>query len=123
YGWMILLPSDAGTMNAPPLMLVPTAAVVMLVTWQMLQPIWLNRFDPATASAVPASAASRGGALVERMKFAKTAMSLSTSSGSGTLSNAATELPSDVFSVGCRRLVTPISFRYASAENESRLAC
>ena len=89
----------------------------------MLQPIELNRFDPATASAVPASAASRGGALVERMKLANTSMSLSASSGSGTVSNAATELPSDVFSVGCRRLVTPISFRYASAENESRLAC
>ncbi len=33
------------------------------------------------------------------------------SSGSVTMSYAVTELPSDVFSVGKRRLVIPISFR------------
>ena len=32
YGWMILLPSAAGTINAPPLIDVPTAAVVMFGT-------------------------------------------------------------------------------------------
>ena len=42
---------------------------------------------------------------------------------SDTVSNAATELPIDVFSVSSSRLVIPISFRYASAANDSRLAC
>ena len=65
-----------------------------------------------------ASAASRGGALVERMKRAKASTSgpngfaaVAASSGSGTVSKAATELPFEVFSVGCSGLVMPISFR------------
>src|SRR5262249_9209920 len=134
-GWMILLPSSAGTVNAPPLITVPAAAVVMSRVWQMLQPIVVNRFEPATASAVPASAASRGGALVARMNAVNASMSPSLSSPqifvgsavhgvlSGTVSNAATELPSDVFSVRLKRFVIPISFRYASLENDRRLAC
>ena len=120
---MTLLPSASGTVNAPPLITVPTAAVVMFGTWQMPQPIALNRFDPATASPVPASTVFRGGALVERMKLANTSMSFVVSSGSGVWSNTARDRPSDEFSVGWKRLVMPISFRYASAENESRLAC
>ena len=75
YGWMILLPSAAPTVSAPPLITVPTAAVVIERVWQMLQPIALNRFDPATAFAVAARAASRGGAFVARMNAAKASMS------------------------------------------------
>src|SRR5262252_9206193 len=130
---MILLPSAAGTVNAPPLMTVPGAAVVIDATWQVVQPIESNEFAPAFASAVAASAASRGGAFVERMKAANSSMSPSLSSPqvpdefthgvlSGTLSNAATELPIDVFSVLTSRLVIPISFKYASPANDSRLA-
>ena len=60
----------------------------------------------------------RGGALVERMKRVKASTSgpngcadVAASSGSATVSNAATELPFDVFSVGKSGLVIPISFR------------
>src|SRR5437868_14649724 len=104
----------------------------------MLQPMELNRLEPATASPVPASAGSRGGALVARMKLANAKISSSASSPqvpagglaqgvlSGARSNAVpkpTNLPSDVFSTRLNLLVIPISFRYASDENETRLAC
>ena len=55
----------------------------------------------------PRAAVSRGGAFVARMKSANCSMSLSVSSGSATVSNAATELPFDVFSVGWRALGDP----------------
>src|ERR1700704_1940045 len=99
----------------------------------MLQPIALNKLAPARASAVAASTASRGGTLVARMNRANDTMSSSGSSPqmapepsahtvvSDTVSYAATELPIDVFSVSSSRLVIPISFRYASAENDNRL--
>ena len=90
----------------------------MLGVWQLLQPIETNRFEPAMASEVAASAVSRGGTLVERMKRVKAstsgplgALAVAASSGSGTVSNAATELPIEVFSVGCSGLVMPISLR------------
>src|SRR6185295_2379768 len=115
---MILSPRAAVTMNLPLLNEVPTGAVVIDVRWQCEQPIEMNRFEPAMASAVAASAVSRGGALVARMKRAKNSTSgpnglagVGASSGSGTASNAATELPIEVFSVGCNGLVIPISFR------------
>src|SRR5262245_30227716 len=135
---MILLPSAAPTVSAPPLMTVPTAAVVIDRVWQMLQPIWSNRADPACASAVAASAASRAGTFVERMNAANALMSSSVSSPhvvfgmvaqgwlSATGSNPLpkpTNRPSDVFSTRLNRLVTPVSFRYASDEKDSRLAC
>src|SRR5439155_10431943 len=85
YGWMILLPSAAGTVKAPPLITVPTADVVIEGVWQIVQPMLLKRLEPATASDVPASAASRGGALVDRMKSANVAMSSSPSSPQLTL--------------------------------------
>src|SRR5260221_13986275 len=80
YGWMILLPSAAGTVSAPPLITVPAAAVVIDAVWQTLQPIEVNRLDPATALAVAASAVSRGGTFVARMNVAKAVMSSSLSS-------------------------------------------
>src|SRR5205823_13853632 len=80
YGWMILLPRAASTVSAPPLMTVPTEEVVIDVTWQMLQPMLLNRLDPAMASAVAARAVSRGGAFVARMNSANATMSSSGSS-------------------------------------------
>src|SRR3989441_9218484 len=101
----------------------------------MLQPMLLKRLDPAIASAVPASAVSRGGALVARMKFANATMSSVPSSPqltpgfdahgwlSGTVSNAATEFPIEVFSTRLNLLVIPTSFRYASDEKDNRLAC
>src|SRR5262245_51080777 len=118
---MILSPRAAVTVKLPapePLNTVPTGAVVIDVRWQLEQPIEMNRLEPAMASEVAASAVSRGGALVERMKRAKASTSgpkgadgVAASSGSGTVSNAATELPSEVFSVGCNGLVIPISLR------------
>ena len=63
---MILLPSAAGTMNWPPLNEVPAGAVVIEVTWQMLQPMLVNSCAPATASDVAASTVSRGGTFNER---------------------------------------------------------
>src|SRR5262249_35125752 len=119
---MILLPSSAGTVKAPPLITVPTDAVVIDGVWQMLQPIALNSFEPATASG-ELWLASRGGTFVARMNAANCSTSSSWSWGSGTVSNAATDLPSDVFSVPTSLLVMPISFRYASPENDTRLAC
>src|SRR6266496_3515850 len=129
---MILLPRAAGTLNAPPLILVPAGAVVIERTWQMAQPIWLNRFEPATMSELgvpfePSSAPGpRGGAFVARMNLAKATMSSSGSSPqftlgllahgalSGTGSNPEpkpTKRPLDVFSVRLKRLVMPCSFR------------
>src|SRR3954470_24087697 len=77
---MILLPRVAGTVNSPPLIIVPAGAVVIEVTWQMLQPTALKRDAPACASAVAARAVSRGGAFDERMISAKAVMSSSASS-------------------------------------------
>ena len=39
---MILLPSSGGTVKAPPLIRVPGGTVVIDVTWQIAQPIWLK---------------------------------------------------------------------------------
>src|SRR5205085_7134 len=134
-GCMFLLPRAAGTVNAPPLIKVPAAAVVIVRTWQMEQPTWSKSCEPVMASEVLATALSRGGALDERMKAAKALMSSSGSSPQLTLallaqgwlsetwSKAATERPSEVFSVRLKRLVMPCSLRYASEEKESRLAC
>src|SRR4051794_17072786 len=123
---MILLPRAAGTVNAPPLMIVPAGAVVIEVTWQMLQPTALKRDAPVCASDVAARAASRGGAFDERMNSAKAAMSLSGSSPqvalgilaqgvlSGTVSKPEpkpTKRPKLVFSVRLKRLVMPCSLR------------
>src|SRR6185369_3785467 len=126
---MILLPRAAGTVNWLPLIRVPAGAVVIERTWQIAQPILLNRFEPATMSELgapfePSSAPGpRGGALVARMNLANATMSSSGSSPqftagllsqgwlSGTGSNAATEFPSQVFSVRLNRLVIPCSLR------------
>jgi hypothetical protein len=51
------------------------------------------------------------GALVARMKRAKACTSAPSSSGSITVSKAATEVPLEVFSVGWSGLVMPISLR------------
>src|SRR3954453_4991375 len=113
---MILSPRAAGTVNLPPLITVPTGAVGIVGVWQVAQPIETKRFEPAMASDVAARAVSRGGTLVERMKRTKASTSgplglatVPASSGSGTVSNAATEFPIEVFSVGCSGLVMPIS--------------
>src|SRR5947208_15855110 len=114
---MVMFPRAAGTVNLPPLTTVPAGAVVIEVTWQMLQPTELKSEAPATASEVAASAVSRGGTLVERMKRVKASTSVplgncavAASSGSGTVSNAATEAPFEVFSVGWSGLVMHIAF-------------
>src|SRR6185295_17342610 len=118
YGWMILSPSAGGMVNLPPLTIVPVGAVVIEVRWQFEQPMLVNRLEPVIASGVAAATASREGALVARMKRAKSSTSspkgnpaLGGSSGSGTVSNAATETPLLVFSAGWSGLVMPISFR------------
>src|SRR5436305_12394088 len=101
----------------------------------MLQPTWSKSCEPGSFESTGTRLRSRGGALVERMKAAKALMSSSPSSPqltlallahgwlSGTGSNAATELPIEVFSTRLKRLVMPCSLRYASEEKESRLAC
>src|SRR4051812_38140439 len=113
---MILSPRAAGMVYLPPLTTVPAGAVVIDAVWQLAQPIETKRFEPAIASDVAASAVSRGGTLGERMKRTKASTSVrlgletvAASSGSGTVSNAATELPIVVFSVGWSGLVMPIS--------------
>src|SRR5207244_2685428 len=103
-GLMILLPSAAGTVNCPPFITVPVGAVVIEVTWQMLQPTELNNAAPVCASAVAARAVSRDGAFVALINLAKWSMSSNPSgpkgsSGSGTVSQIG------VTSVGFRRLV------------------
>jgi hypothetical protein len=45
---MILFASAAGTVNAPPLILVPSGAVVIEGTWQIAQPTLANTASPAT---------------------------------------------------------------------------
>src|SRR6185295_14074178 len=115
---MILLPRDDGTVKAPPLINVPGGEVVKLRVWQTAHPTELKRLEPATVSESggplePSSApAPRGGALVALMKVAnKATSSFPSSSGSGTVSNAATDAPFEVFSVGRKELVIPISLR------------
>jgi hypothetical protein len=95
-----LVAQGGGHDEGAPLMAVPAGAVTMLRTWHVLQPIWLNRMSPCWASNVAARAVSREGALVARMKRAKACTSAPSSSGSITVSNAATEFPLEVFSVG-----------------------
>ena len=115
----------------------------MAGTWQMLQlkpgpfGIWEKSCRPAAMSAakrwsccIPASC---GGAFVARMKVAKVTMSFSGSSPqltvssssqacwSDTVSKDVTGRPSVVFSTGIKKLVMPISFRYASPANVSKL--
>src|SRR6185295_2529098 len=115
---MILSPSAGGTVKVPPLTTVPAGAVVIVATWQIEQPIEVKRFAPAIASGVAAAAVSRGGAFAARMKRTNASMSgplgfagVAASSGSGTVSKAATEAPFDVFSVAWSGLVIPISFK------------
>src|SRR5215207_5063820 len=112
---MILSPRAAVMVSLPapvPLTTVPTGAVVIEVRWQLAQPIEVKRLEPVMASEVAARAVSRGGTLEDRMKRAKASTSgpkgipvSGASSGSGTVSNAATEAPFEVFSVGCSGLV------------------
>src|SRR4051794_37007834 len=109
---MILSPIAAGTVYLPPLITEPAGMVVIDGMWQRAQPIEVNSDLPASTSAVLATAASGAGALVERMKRTKALASVpkgsaavAASSGSGTVSKAATETPLLVFSVGCRGLV------------------
>ena len=78
--------------------------------WHVAQPISLKIRCPSLASTVAARRRSRGGAWVDRMNSANSSTSTPSSSGSGTVSNSATESPFDVFSSGCSGLVMPISF-------------
>src|SRR6266581_4935789 len=89
-----LRPSCAGgTVNAPWLITVPTGAVVMLLTWQTSQPMRVKSWSSRRASAVAASASSRGGAFVERMNRAKASTSSPSFSGSLARSKASTPAP------------------------------
>ena len=119
-GWIVLSPIAAGTVYAPALITVPAVTVVSVATWQVAQPMLLNAVWPRVTAAV---IGPRGGAFRERMKLVKAVMSPPSSSGSAVRSNAATELPFELFSVGASGLVMPISLRYASIANDSRLAC
>ena len=116
-GWMILLPSALGTVNCPPLMTEPTGAVVIERTWQTEQLSVSKSAEPGSDASSGTSCLSRAGALVERMKRVNDStsspnpMSPPVSSGSATVSKAATERPSEVFSVGWSGLVMPTSFR------------
>ena len=91
----------------------------------MSQPTLWNRVAPATPSDEAASAVSRGGTLVARMNRAKWSTSFKPSEsgvlslGSGTTSH--NRVTSTL--LGGKRLLMPISFRYASLENESSEAC
>ncbi len=84
--------------------------------WHVWQPTSLNSLPPWMMSVLVARL--RGGALVERTKLVKASTSgpngwavVGASSGSGTVSKAATELPFEVGSIADSGLVIPISFR------------
>src|SRR6185503_18348927 len=79
---MILLPRAVGTVNAPPLMDVPGAAVVNVRVWQTLQPTELNNESPRVAAA--GIGFCRPGARVAAMKSANANTSPPSSSGSWT---------------------------------------
>src|SRR6185369_8055849 len=83
---MILLPRAAGTVNAPPLIEVPGAAVVKVRVWQTLQPTELNNESPRVAAA--GMGFCRPGARVAAMKSANANTSPPSSSGSATGSKA-----------------------------------
>src|SRR5947209_3393076 len=133
-GWKVLLAKAVPTVNVPPLKVVFGSGVVVIErVWQTEQLSESKRAEPASVESTGTRLRSRGGALVERMKRVKALMSSSGSSPqlapslsqgwlSATWSKAATERPSEVFSTRLKRLVMPISFRYASDEKESRLA-
>src|SRR5690349_18458091 len=72
---MSLLPKEAGTMKAPAATGVPVGAVLIEETRQMSQPTLSNKVAPVTPSEELASAVSRGGTFVARMKRAKWSMS------------------------------------------------
>src|SRR5437763_5019761 len=134
-GWKVLLAKAVPTVNVPPLKVVFGSGVVVIErVWQTEQLSESKRAEPASVESTGTRLRSRGGALVERMKRVKALMSSSGSSPqftfeslsqgwlSETVSKAATERPSEVFSTRLKRLVMPISLREASEENESRLA-
>src|SRR4030095_15982461 len=138
---MILLPRAVGTVNAPPLMDVPGVAVVNVRVWQTEQPTEVNSESPRVAAA--GIGFCLPGALVAAMKSANARTSPPSSSGSATGSKADGNVtlitPSAVlagFSLvpaagsdellpldPSNLLVMPISFKYSSPENESRVAC
>jgi hypothetical protein len=101
-------------------MTVPGASVTSVGAWQVPQPIPLNTCSPDLTSGVWVP---RGGAFNARMNAAKILTPSPLSSGSGTVSYCVTSFPETEFSVGRSGLVMPISFRYASAANDSRLPC
>jgi hypothetical protein len=83
-----MAPSALETLSAPPLMLVPGVAVVVLGVWHVSQPMSLKIRLPFFAAKVAARFTSRGGALVDRMNNANSSTSTPLSSGSGTVSNS-----------------------------------
>ena len=109
----------------------------MVSTWQVAQPIFVNSSAPCFTSGVAAAVSSLAGAFSERMKLAKWSISSRLLSvGSGRLLGSVIFVGSVfgtvvvtgglqmvVTSVFCRRFVIPISFKYASPANASRLAC
>src|SRR5258708_29351932 len=114
-------PSAVGIVNVPPLIFVPAGAVVSVSTWQVAQPILSKRPKPFFAAALLASCESRAGAFVARIKRAKRSIS-ERPSDPGLSFGSEVLLHRLVTSLGCRRLVMPISLRYASPANDSRLA-
>ena len=109
-GWNVFSASAAGTVNAPPLTLVPAGAVVNARTWQVSQPTLSKSLDPLFAFGVSESFESRAGASEARMNRAKWSTS-SSPSEPATLLGSETVLQSLVTSSGNSRLVIPISFR------------
>src|ERR1700747_2175306 len=110
---MTLLPRESGTMKPPAATAVPVGEVVIEETWQMSQPTLWNRLAPATPSEEAASALSRGGTFVARMKRGKGAMSFSPSeSGVLSLGSGMTSQRRVTSTLlGGRRLLIPISFK------------
>jgi peptidyl-prolyl cis-trans isomerase D len=119
---IVTLPNDAGYALVAVDNIVEAAPAPLAQIRDRVREDWINRKAAdrarAVASAVAAKAASRGGALVERMNRANASTSsplgasaVAPSSGSGTVSMDATERPLELFSLGWRGLVMPISFR------------
>src|SRR6516225_6548277 len=101
-------PRAAGIVKVPPFILAPAGAVVSVGTWQVTQPIFSIRARPFCAVGLEAICESRAGALVARMKRAKWSMS-ARPSGPGLSLGSELVLQRLVISLGCSRLVIPIS--------------
>ena len=118
---MVLLPSASGTVNLPPLIRVPGGDVTSVGTWHVVQPIVRENRLAGQNLRVDRAARRRfrrTHEIGERHDVDAIVLGIG-----HRVETQLTSRPLEVFSVGNSGLVMPISLRYASAANDSRLAC